>query len=342
MRFAICICSVLFIIGCSGRSEATPFSTVAIEVIHEDSVSIRALERMPGSIAFAGSDGIFGTVDLADFTVRSKKITHLDSKPEFRAVAHTATDFFMLSAGDPALLYKTGDTGEMELVYSESGPDVFYDSMGFWDDLNGIAIGDAMDGCLSILITRDGGRSWNKIPCDQLPEALPGEGAFAASDTNIAQVGDSCWVVSNKGRIYFSPDLGEHWKVLQTPVTSSTDTFGLYSLDFYDAETGYAAGGDYTDPDGNTANKISTMDGGTSWVLRASGQPPGYLSCVQYVPGRGGRDLVGVSYKGIFYSSDFGASWGTLASEGFFSLRFADDSTAIASGNGRIAKLEFK
>ena len=342
MRWVILIFFVGVFWGCSESSESLPFKHVAVQEIYTDSASIRALEVMPGSVGFAGSDGLFGSVDLQNLKVRTQRMNHLESFPEFRAVAHTSTDFFMLSAGDPALLYKTGDSGAMELVYQELGPGVFYDAMAFWDNLNGIAIGDAMDGCLSILITRDGGNHWTKTPCDRLPEALTGEGAFAASDTNIAISGDSCWVVSNKGRIYFSADKGETWEVRQSPVTSDTDTFGLYSLAFYNTEIGYAVGGDYTRPEENTTNKISTTDGGDTWVLQAQGEAPGYLSCVQFVPGRGGRDVVGVSFNGIYYSEDYGQTWNLLDSEGFYSFRFTSDSVAVASGRGRIAELRFK
>ena len=38
-----------------------------------------------------------------------------------------------------------------------------------------------------ILTTVDGGRAWNRVPADRLPAALPGEGAFAASGTNVAR-----------------------------------------------------------------------------------------------------------------------------------------------------------
>ncbi|MGB5403226.1 MAG: oxidoreductase [Robiginitalea sp.] len=342
MRWVIWIFCVVVLWGCSEPSESRPFQDVAIQEIYTDSASIRALEVMPGSVGFAGSDGLFGSVDLQNLKVRTQRMTHLESFPEFRAVAHTSTDFFMLSAGDPALLYKTGDSGAMELVYQESGPGVFYDAMAFWDDTNGIAIGDAMGGCLSIIISRDGGKHWSKIPCDRLPEALPGEGAFAASDTNIAISGEYCWVASNKGRIYFSADRGETWEVRQSPVTSATDTFGLYSLAFYNAEIGYAVGGDYTRPEENISNKISTSDGGETWMFQAQGEAPGYLSCVQYVPGRDGRDVVGVSFKGIYYSQDYGQTWILLDSEGFYSFRFTSDTVAVASGRGRIAELRFK
>lgn len=294
---------------------------------------------MPGALAFAGSTGIFGTISLADDRIRVGKQDQGEHTPEYRAVAHTETDFFMLSAGNPALLYKTGDKGGMELVYSEIGPEVFYDAMAFWDGQNGLAVGDSMNGCLSILITRDGGQNWKKLPCSELPPALKGEGAFAASNSNIAIVGAQCWIVTTKGRVFYSSDTGRSWEVFQTPLQPERDTQGLYSLDFWDADTGYAIGGDYTRPDEQEGNKLRTLDGGRTWELVGQGNPPGYKSCVQYVPGAGGQDLVAVGFTGISYSSDGGLSWRSLSDESFYTIRFQNDSMAYAAGRGRIARL---
>jgi len=36
--------------------------------------------------------------------------------------------------------------------------------------------------------TVNGGRSWDRVPADRLPAALPGEGAYAASGTNVVSV----------------------------------------------------------------------------------------------------------------------------------------------------------
>ncbi|MFP3670566.1 hypothetical protein SB717_36380, partial [Priestia sp. SIMBA_032] len=85
--------------------------------------------------------------------VRSNIQTYDSITPTFRAVGGTTQDFFMLSIESPALLYKTGDKGQMELVYTEEGEGVFYDSLAFWNDSEGIAVGDTVDGCISIIIT---------------------------------------------------------------------------------------------------------------------------------------------------------------------------------------------
>lgn len=329
-------------VSCSEQPAPRIFSEVQVEPLFEDSISVRALEVMPGSIGFAGSDGVFGAYTPSDGRVRLGQQAFDSIYPEFRAVAHTDSDFFMLSAGDPALLYKTGDTGEMELVYQESGPGVFYDAMAFWDNRDGIAIGDSQNGCLSLLRTRDGGHTWVKVPCDRLPPALPGEGAFAASNTNIAIVGNRCWVATTRGRIFRSDDRGENWEVVQTPVAHGRESQGIYSLAFADAQTGFAMGGDYSMPEENTGNKARSEDGGQSWVLMADGAMPGYKSCVQFVPGSGGQGLVAVGYTGIDYSSDGGATWQTLSDASFYTLRFANDSLAYAAGKGMVARLTFR
>ena len=342
MRTSLFFLSLLLLASCSQAPKPTPFSQVTVEVLLEDSVSIRALEVMPGSVGFAGSGGLFGTYTLSDGRVRTGRQGYEGSYPEFRAVAHTATDFFMLSAGDPALLYKTGDTGQMELVYRESGPGVFYDAMAFWDNNNGLAVGDSRDGCLSILLTRDGGKTWSRVPCDRLPPALPGEGAFAASNTNIAIAGTRAWVATTRARVFRSDDLGKSWDVVQTPVAHLRETQGIYSIDFSDAKTGFAMGGDFTRPEENAGNKARTTDGGQSWELLAEGSLPGYKSCVQFVPGTGGDGLVAVGFTGIAYSSDGGASWQHLSEESFYTLRFASDSVAYAAGKNRVARLTFR
>ncbi len=127
-----------------------------------------------------------------------------------------------------------------------------------------------------------------------------------------------------------------------TPIVHGTETTGIYSIDFYDELNGFAIGGDYTNPEENEANKIVTSDGGKTWQLVAQGQNPGYRSCVQYIPNRKGKELVAVGFNGIDYSNDGGYTWKHLSDEGFYTIRFLNDSVAYAAGKGRISKLKFK
>ena len=341
MRNTTYLLVFLVFMGCVEKKEPKQFTAVKVETILEDSLSFRAIELMDNSLAFATNKGIFGNIDLATNKIRINVQKQDSILPEFRAVAHTATDFFMLSVASPALLYKTGDNG-MELVYKEEGENVFYDAMTFWNNQEGIAMGDTVDGCLSIIITRNGGHSWNKIPCSELPKGTESEGAFAASNTNIKTIGDKVWVATTSSRIYYSADKGKTWDIFTTPVVKDKPTQGIYSIDFYDEKLGIVIGGDYTNPDDNKSNKAITQDGGRTWKLIADGQEPDYKSCIQFVPNTNGNGVVALGFTGVSYSSNMGDNWSKLSDESFYTLRFMNDSIAYAAGKNRIAKLTFK
>lgn len=336
------ILSILVLLfSCIETENKLPFSSVEIEPIYTDSLSIRAIDIVGNTLRYAANKGTFGNIDLITGKVMEGVEKYHTSIPEFRAVAHTSTDFFMLSVGSPALLYKTGEGGKLDLVYMEEGEGVFYDAMTFWNNQEGIAVGDTVNGCFSIIITRDGGNTWNKLSCNALPEGIEGEGAFAASNTNIKTIGDKTWIATTK-RILFSSDKGKTWEAIETPILNKDETQGIYSIDFYDANLGIAIGGDYTDPDRNTENKAITKDGGKTWELIANGQNPQYKSCVQFVPNSKGKEIIALGFTGISYSSDVGTTWKELSDESFYTLRFLNDSIAYAAGKNRISKLTFR
>jgi photosystem II stability/assembly factor-like uncharacterized protein len=348
MRIFVLPLLILLFISCE-KKEATnivrDFSKVEIETILEDSLlSIRAIDILnDNSLAFAANNNSFGLYDPIKNVWSISKQVHDSLTFDFRAVSHNSTDFFMMTIANPALLFKTTDSG-MQLVYKETHDKVFYDAMTFWNDLEGIAMGDPTEDCISIIITRDGGETWAKISCDNLPKSFEGEAAFAASDTNIAVVGNHTWIATggNASRVMYSPNKGETWEVYDTPIVQGTGTTGMYSIDFYDELQGFAIGGDYTKPEDNSANKIRTIDGGKTWEVVGVNQEPGYRSCVQYIPNRKGQELVVVGFNGIDYSKDAGITWTHLSDEGFYTIRFLNDSTAYAAGKGRISKLTFR
>jgi photosystem II stability/assembly factor-like uncharacterized protein len=320
------------------------FSSVNIETLYSDSLlSIRAIEILNDkSLAFAANNGTFGLYNPSKDSWLVSKQEYDSLNIHFRAVAHTSKDFFMLSIESPALLFKTGDDGNMQMVYKEEGEGVFYDAMTFWNDQEGIAVGDTVNSCLSIIITRDGGATWSKLSCKNLPKAQDGEVAFAASNTNIKTIGNKTWIATTNGNIYFSEDKGYHWKVIKTPMFNNVATQGIYSIDFYNDLNGFAIGGDYTKPDINNSNKMVTQDGGETWQVLANNKEPSYRSCVQYIPNRAGMELVALGFKGIDFSNDGGFNWKHLSDESFYTLRFLNDSIAYAAGNGRISKLIFR
>ncbi|SDB23760.1 hypothetical protein SAMN03097699_0242 [Flavobacteriaceae bacterium MAR_2010_188] len=335
------------------------FNEVIIEDIVVDSLlNVRAIEIKANTeeAFFATADGkvgrIFNTSTESEGQLNSSlKFEYLNldfekyhvSQENFRSIALSGNSLLVAIIGSPAHIYKIEGDDSLELVYIEEHEKAFYDSIEFWNDQEGLAIGDSTEGCISIVITRDGGNNWTKVSCDSLPAAKNGVGAFAASDTNIAIVGENTWIATGgkSSQIYYSADKGKSWEVFETPIIQGEETTGIYSIDFYDEKNGFAVGGDYTKPELNSANKIITKDGGKSWKVVANSIGPGYRSCVKYVPDRNANDLVTLGFNGIDYSSDRGESWKHLSDEGYYTLRFINDSTAYAAGKGRISKLIF-
>ena len=309
--------------------------------------SIRALEVLNDStVWFAGSDGVYGYTEDGGQSWMIDSLLADTIRPHFRSIAVTRDAVFLLSIATPALLYCSTDKGRSwQPVFREDHPAAFYDAMAFWDNQDGIAMGDPVEGCLSVILTRDGGQSWKKIPCSKLPPAEEGEAAFAASNSNIALSGDHAWIVSGgkRARAYHSPDRGASWEVFDTPIIEGDQMTGIFSTDFYDAQHGIIFGGDWNRKEMNTRNKAITQNGGRSWQLVSDGQGPGYRSCVQYIPNSKGQGIMACGIPGISYSLDGGKKWGSLSTENFYTMRFGKNwKTLWLAGNGRIARLQLK
>ncbi len=110
-------------------------------------------------------------------------------------------------------------------------------------------------------------------------------------------------------------------------------------MDFYNEKQGIICGGDYLDKFGNSANKAITKDGGRTWEVVAENSEPKYVSCVQYVPETGGKEVFAVSTNGVFYSNNYGKEWVKMSDESYYSIRLFDKNTAWLSGNNVIAKM---
>jgi photosystem II stability/assembly factor-like uncharacterized protein len=216
--------------------------------------------------------------------------------------------------------------------------------MTFFDGSNGLAMGDPTETCLSVLRTEDGGRHWEKLSCSAIPEAREGEAAFAASNTNLAVSGNKAWMVTGGGsaRVFASKDLGKSWIAHEAPINQGGAMKGIFTVDFYGRDRGIIMGGDWEDKENSLGSAAVTEDGGISWRLIPETQAPGYISCVRYVPGSEGNELLAVSTIGIFYSPDQGWNWQKISDRGFYSIRFSDDKTAWVSTEQIIMKFKLE
>jgi photosystem II stability/assembly factor-like uncharacterized protein len=215
---------------------------------------------------------------------------------DFRAVvAFSAEEAFLMSAGpgDQSRIYHTTDAGQhWKLQFTNTNPKGFFDAMAFWDPKHGVVLGDPIPdekGKLHFeLLETEDGESWREMSSSQLPEALAGEGAFAASNSCIAilsspSVDPNIWFATGgkAARVFHSPDRGKTWEVFETPLLHGPESAGIFSIAFRDAEHGVIAGGDYKHPDEDGPNLAFTQDGGKKWTLSTL-KPQAYFSAVAY------------------------------------------------------------
>ncbi|SDU07288.1 Uncharacterized protein SAMN04487762_1643 [Polaribacter sp. Hel1_33_78] len=345
-RISILIFTFLIIISCSSEYIPRIIENIEIQEFKIDSTNIRAIQGTNSeTIYYVGSKGDFGFTADGGKSWLIKHITYQDSIiPNFRSLAKNGDNLFALSIANPALLYKISKN-KTALVYTENHKKAFYDALQFFDDgKHGIAVGDPTEECASIILTSDGGNSWRKISCANLPKFAEGEAFFAASNTNIKTMGSTVWVASGgtKARVLKSEDYGVTWDIFETPIIQGNGPQGIYSIDFTDEKNGIVIGGDYSKPEENKGNKAITKDGGKTWTLVANNQNPNYKSCVQYVPNTNGKEVFAVGKTGISFSNDSGNTWTEVSKESYYTIKFVDKDTAWLSGSQKIGKLILK
>ena len=260
---------------------------------------------------------------------------------DFRDVeAFGETTAYLLSAGpgDASRIYKTVNGGKMwTMQFKGTDPATFLDAIAFWDEMNGMALGDPIKGQFQLLVTTDGGANWKPLQTKTLPPALPGEGAFAASGTCLVTHGkNDVWFVTGgakSARVFRSNDRGQNWAVSETPIMAGTESVGILSIAFRDPQNGIIVGGDFRKPDATGATVAITSDGGKTWAPLDKKLP--FRSAVAWAKDR----WVAVGTSGSHVSLDNGNSWKLLDRENYNSVGFAPTGEGWAVGpKGRIAK----
>lgn len=297
---------------------------------------LRGLSVVSGKVAWAsGAKGtVLRTVDGKAW--QAMQVPDAD-KIDFRDIqAFDARTAVVMGAGPGAAsrIYRTEDGGATwTLVTTNAVAEGFWDAMAFWDKDNGILFGDPVKGSFQVYTTGDGGRSWQEVAAKGI-EAMPNEGAFAASGTclTVAGTGDA-WIAtggSASSRVFHSLDRGKTWRVSSTPIPAGAAARGVFSVAFLNQKEGFAAGGDYKETRMTGTNGAYTLDGGASWTP-VQVAPAGYLSVVVPVPGAP-RALVAAGLAGSGYSQDAGRTWKELDTTPMNTVGFAGPAQGWAVG----------
>jgi len=147
---------------------------------------------------------------------------------------------------DGAKIRRTFNTGIIWItVYEDQTPGAFINSITMFDENNGYAIGDPLNGQWTLLSTTNGGASWDPAA------TLTQYGSEVGFNNSASWIGSQYgWFGTDSGRVYYTTDGGANWDFAPTSFT--------YSLAVaFSNELSGMAGGDGLD---------RSTDGGATWT----------------------------------------------------------------------------
>jgi photosystem II stability/assembly factor-like uncharacterized protein len=300
--------------------------------------SLRASAILNGVIWVAGTNGkvfksndkgqSWNDVSIKTFTGDIRDLELIDSQT---AIAMS------VGSGKDSRLYRTTDAGaNWKLLYSNTDEQGFFDSIDFWDNKNGLLLGDPVDGFYTIMKTRDGGKSWRRIAKNRLPKMRSKEAAFAASgNTLIITTKNQSWAITGgfSASAYFSNDRGENWKRMEVPLHSASQTSGGYALATNAKGDVFALGGDYLERAAKYPNlaRLDKADATSHWRSVDAGQRGlrTAMTCQQQVCIMTGKTSSDISF-------DHGLNWQSFSKQGFYTLT-SDKGLFVGAGHdGRV------
>lgn len=240
------------------------------------------------------------------------------------------------SQGEANILRGDGLPPRWTMPFRADEPDAFLDAMAFRDARRGYVLGDPVGGRWFLLGTKDGGRTWSRLPG---PPAGEGEAAFAASNSALfLGPGREMWIVSGGarlagGRVAHSRDDGGTWRVAETPIPASA-TAGVFGGLALGPGRAVVVGGDYKDELRAGPSIALTADGGATWTLPPHAGTPRLLEGVGRL---GARTLIAVGPRGTSLSRDDGATWAQVDEEAFHAIACRAGTCVAAGGKGRVA-----
>ena len=250
-----------------------------------------------------------------------------------------------IGPGEQSRIYKTADGGQhWQLQFTNQDPKAFYDCFACWDRTHGIAVSDSVDGRFPLITSADG-VTWSPLLPQDMPPALPNEGAFAASGTCITTFGkNDVWFATGgpTARVFHSADNGKTWTAAATPILSGAASQGIFSIVFEDQTHGVIVGGDYKQPAISEKNAASTHDGGRTWNLSCkfpSGYRSGAAVALNSVSGKSPSMIVAVGTNGADTSHN-GNIWTNENGRDYNAISFAGRTGWAVGSHGLIARVE--
>jgi photosystem II stability/assembly factor-like uncharacterized protein len=235
--------------------------------------------------------------------------------------------------GNNSGIYKTTDGGKTwAKQYSDPRKAFFLDAIACSDQTHCFALSDPVDGKFLLVATQDG-RYWKEMSGDNMPAALPTEGAFAASNSSLVLEGQNLYFGTGgpAARVFHSADLGQTWSVAATPIYSGKPSAGIFSL-AVDGDVILAVGGDYQDPKLVKNLAAVSHDAGKTWQV-AEKMPGGYRSSIS----KCASGFVAVGPTGADIDYAYGR-WTPVGQDNFNALAYSNGEVWAVGPNGTIAR----
>ena len=337
------VCLVVVLIAGLAAPQAPAFRWMPLSSGVE--ARLRGISAVSDRVVWAsGANGTVIRTSDGGITWRRLTVPGAD-KLDFRdidAVDNNTAYVLSIGPGEASRIYKTTDAGvTWREQFVNRDPEAFFDAMDFWGASHGIAFSDSIKGRFVVLATNDGGKTWTPVAPTALPPALPNEGAFAASGTNVATMSPNhVWIgtgAAAQSRVLRSNDRGRTWRVAITPLAAGPSA-GIFSIAFTNPRNGIVVGGDYKVENTAVDNAALTTDGGATWSLVKG--LSGFRSVVVYLSADG-RSVIAVGPSGSDLSMDGGKTWKPVEGPGFHTFSIAKGGTIGygAGERGAISKL---
>lgn len=228
----------------------------------------------------------------------------------FYGVVEPAPDQLWL-VGSFGKIIRSNDGGRNWVIQRTDG-DINLQAIAAWDTSAAVAVGDDS----SLLLTHDGGATWEARASDAIPENIK------LMDVGIFPDGQA-WVVGDRGTILRSVDRGETWQLMR-----QREDVGLQ---------GFTRMGDRIWVVGEFGTILHSEDDGESWETQDAGTES-YLSNVLF---RDPDNGIVIGLDGvILVTADGGVTWNpvhTSEHNHYFAIAWDGSQWFLTGANGLIA-----
>ncbi|WP_295792882.1 YCF48-related protein [Mucilaginibacter sp.] len=254
-------------------------------------------------------------------------------KADFRDIeAFSDKTAVIMSSGTPALVLKTTDGGATwQEKYRNTDTTYFLDAMDFDTPKHGLILGDPIRNKFLLLETNDGGETWN--PFKNMPDALTGEAAFAASGTCLRVSNGNILIASggSNSRLISYSQKKEIWDYSNFPIAHGKASQGAFSV-AVGKNNGIMIGGNYEKDKITDSVSVGYIPHPFKLLTETVRQPAGFQSCVEFL---NADTFLATGTPGSNITIDGGKTWKQIDSTSYNVCRKAKHGKLVLlAGNG--------